>query len=201
VLFVLGEHAEEPRVEVVLRHEAAPPPARAARTARARRGAARPLPPAPARRLSPPRGCACRARRPGRGDRARGCQLDAAEAQIVEHVFELVRQARHDRVAPKRPESPFSVCTARKTSLMSSASRRPRLQSSSRCEQIAAEAVDELLRLAEELVAGLVPPSPRPPPPSTMATPPAGGPLGPPPRREEPLAGLAQLLGVNGLGR
>ena len=53
------------------------------------------------------------------------------------------------RVAPKSPESPFSVCTARKTSLMSSGSRSPALQRLVEREQIAPEAVDELLRLAE----------------------------------------------------
>ena len=60
------------------------------------------------------------------------------------------------RVAPKSPDSPLSVCTARKTSLMSSASSLPLLQALVEGEQIAAEPVDELLRLAEELVARLV---------------------------------------------
>ena len=60
------------------------------------------------------------------------------------------------RVAPKRPESPLSVCTARKTSLMSSGIDAPLLEPLVEREQIAAEPVDDLLRLGEELVARLV---------------------------------------------
>ena len=59
-------------------------------------------------------------------------------------------------VAPKRPESPFSVCTARKTSLTSSGSLLAALDDLVEREQIAAEPVDDLLRLGEELLARLV---------------------------------------------
>ena len=72
VLLVLGEHAEQPGVEVVLRDDARAARRRAAaRTGRARRAAARPRRGIGALAASRPRGCARRARPPGRAGRAR----------------------------------------------------------------------------------------------------------------------------------
>ena len=104
------------------------------------------------------------------------------------------------RVAPKSPERPLSVWTPRKTSLISSGVDCALLQQLVEHEEVAPEPVDELLGLAEELVARSTLarvrrlPSSRPqgPPPDFGDTPRLGS--------SSPAHVLRSCSGVNGFG-
>ena len=156
MLLVLGEDAEEPGVELVLRDDAAAAAALLLRDL-TERGE---------ERLHLRRGLGRVALR-GREDAPVELdgleeqiedlrrELDAPEAQVVEQVLELVREAAHHRGAEEAGEALQRVHGAEDVvDELGVAAAAP--ADVVEREEIAAQAVDDLLRLGEELLARLV---------------------------------------------
>ena len=122
-------------------------------------------PRAPAPSRSRRRGCGRRARPPGRAGRARDCVSSMRPRRRSSRTSSSSCERPAMRAAPKRPESPLSVWTARKTSLTSSGSTLPAASSrSSSASKSRPEPVDELLRLARRTPRAPCRRASRPPP-------------------------------------
>ena len=85
----------------------------------------------------------------------RGRDLDSPEAQVVEQVLELVRQAAHDRGA-EEPREPLQRVNGAEDVVDEVGVARAALHELVEREEIATQPVDELLRLREELLARLL---------------------------------------------
>ena len=198
MLFVLGEHAEQPGIELVLRDRRSAAAALSRRDTCAERERAAP---------STSRSGLGRVALLGGEDAPveldgpeeevehRRRELDAPEPQIVEQVLELVREARHHARRAEEPREPLQrVDRAEDVVDELRIAAAPSCSSLVEREQIAAQPVDDLLRFGEEL--SRAPLSPRPPPPSILR--PQGSLAGllacASPGPEQRRAGLAELL-------
>ena len=113
----------------------------------------------------------------------RGGELDAAEAEVIEQLFELVRERRH-AVGAEEPGQPLERVHRAEDVVDEARIDAPGADPLVEPEQIAAQTLDDLLRLGEELVARAVTPSgircsprvsARSPPPEAWGQSPLGG--------------------------